>query len=378
MVKREDIIPDDYPYQWFPKSEMSVQDFLAKYKPSMVQNDGTKPWIWIRKADKIPEENGFEEAVAEGSQILSEITERVQKIQDDPSIPIRSNKKKGLKSKKELREEVQHEAVIKLKDISKKHGYVSGKWLIFAPPDKVDVIWNSIANSLVSGPLSITSAYLAAVATSPQNETPNYSHVLCVYIPDVYDQDSVTEVMRVLLRNHGMNLMGVKSNLYTSIGIDSKHPSGIPSTVWKNTALLKDTEIKALREEYFSELNTAKAAAAEEAAAKKAAAGATAKPKPKLKKKAGEDNPFGSDEEDETADAKTDSQAAPSGSKGKKVAQKRKAAAEVFESDDDADVQGKPRSKGKAPARKAPTKRPKGDDSGGSEDEAPKKKKGKA
>ena len=55
--------------------------------------------------------------------------------------------------------------------------------------------------------------------------------------------------MKVLLRNHGVNLSGVKSDLYTLIGqffisdyiprvhyllppgIDSKHPSGIPSTV---------------------------------------------------------------------------------------------------------------------------------------------------
>ena len=61
--------------------------------------------------------------------------------------------------------------------------------------------------------------------------------------------------MKVLLRNHGLNLMGVKTNLYTSIGVfiigrspshvalivdvrmfhdtglDSKHASGISSTV---------------------------------------------------------------------------------------------------------------------------------------------------
>lgn len=56
--------------------------------------------------------------------------------------------------------------------------------------------------------------------------------------------------MRVLLRKHGMTLMGVKSNLYTAIGLcrilpqycirkteydhaglDSKHASGIQSTV---------------------------------------------------------------------------------------------------------------------------------------------------
>ncbi len=94
-------------------------------------------------------------------------------------------------------------------------------------------------DSIISGPLSTTSVFLAKVATSPQNDTPNYSHLICVYMPDVYDQDSVTEVrgpdchshplsltprvlrpqvMKVLLRNHGMNLMGVKTNLYTSIG----------------------------------------------------------------------------------------------------------------------------------------------------------------
>ncbi|KAI0365582.1 hypothetical protein BV20DRAFT_972971 [Pilatotrama ljubarskyi] len=375
MGKEDEVIPDGYQYQWSPTSETSLQDFLAKYKPSMVQNDGTKPWLWVRKSEPIPEEKGLEDAVTEASQLLSEITERVQKIQDDSSIPIRSNKKKGLKSKKELREEVQQEAAEKLKEISRKHGYVSGKWLIFAPSDKVDVVWNSIATSLVSGPLSATSAYLAKVATSPQNETPNYTHVLCVYVPDVYDRASVTEVMKVLLRNHGMNLMGVKSNLYTSIGIDSKHPSGIPSTVWKNTALMKDTEIKALKDEYFSELNAAKTVAAEEAAAKKAAAGATAKSKPKLKKKAGGDDPFGSDDEEEKADAKAESPAPPSGSKGKKAAPKRKAAAEVFASDDDADE--KPRSKGKAPPRTTTTKRFRGDDSGGSDEEAPKKR-GKA
>lgn len=53
-------------------------------------------------------------------------------------------------------------------------------------------------------------------------------------MPDVLHKDKVTEVsvvcrtdvsshciaqvMRILLRNHGLNLSGVKSNLYTEIG----------------------------------------------------------------------------------------------------------------------------------------------------------------
>ena len=60
--------------------------------------------------------------------------------------------------------------------------------------------------------------------------------------------DALHQVLRVLLRKHGITPNGVKSNLYTSIGmirisaidasyaelcsgLDSKHPSGIQSTV---------------------------------------------------------------------------------------------------------------------------------------------------
>ena len=53
------------------------------------------------------------------------------------------------------------------------------------------------SDSLVSGPLSSTSAFLAKVATSPQNDTANYSHLICVYMPDAYDQASVTEVWKL-------------------------------------------------------------------------------------------------------------------------------------------------------------------------------------
>jgi hypothetical protein len=105
--------------------------------------------------------------------------------------------------------------------------------------------------SVVSGPLAATCAFSVKVATSPADGGSS-QHLICVYMPDVYDKDAVTEVMnmkfdsksylcltdapapqvmKVLLRNHGLNLSGVKSNMYTALGIDSKHPSGLPSTV---------------------------------------------------------------------------------------------------------------------------------------------------
>ena len=60
------------------------------------------------------------------------------------------------------------------------------------------------AASLVSGPLCSTSAHLAKVATSPGQETTNYQHLICIYIPDVYDKASVTEVPLLFCALRGM------------------------------------------------------------------------------------------------------------------------------------------------------------------------------
>ncbi|KAF8842858.1 hypothetical protein BDN67DRAFT_965307 [Paxillus ammoniavirescens] len=299
----DDNIPPEYPYAWSPNSTVTLDEFITKYKPSMVQNDGTKPWLWVRSSKDTGPLASVEDraiALAKATILLQEVTEKVEQIKNDDSIPVRSSKKTGAKSKKEVREQVQAETVEKLKDISEEHGYVCGKWLIFAPSDRVDPIWAGISFSLVSGPLSSTSAICAKVATSPQNEASGYRHVICVYIPDVYDKESVTEVMQVLLRHHGANLSGVKSDLYTEIGLDSKHPSGISSTVWKNTALLKDAEVKELKDAYFAELSASKAAASAQTETTKESKQAKGKPKFTLKKKNVKDeDPFASDDEND-------------------------------------------------------------------------------
>jgi len=302
MSKTEDSIPTEYPYAWSKDSTLTLPDFLAKYKPSMVQNDGTKPWLWVRGSQPVISDTGNVDAIKEASVLLKDVTERVEAIKNDASIPTRSNKKTGAKSKKELREQIQAEAAEKLKKISQKHGYICGKWLIFASSEKVDRIWFNLATSLVSGPLASTAAYLAKVATSPEDESSgSQQRLICVYLPNVYDKAAVTEVMRILLRNHGLSLSGVKSDMYTELRIDSKHASGIQSTIWKNSDLMKESEIKELREAFFAEVESNKGIAAPKAeSSDKPPAAATAKLQ--LKKKANDD-PFASDNEEEMEEA---------------------------------------------------------------------------
>ncbi|KAM5542922.1 hypothetical protein V8D89_003306 [Ganoderma adspersum] len=97
--KDDDIIPAEYQYEWTPKSEGTLEDFLGKYKPSMVQNDGTKPWLWVGKSERPEKLEGADAAVKEAAEYLAGVTERVEEIQNDDSIPVRANKKKGLRSK---------------------------------------------------------------------------------------------------------------------------------------------------------------------------------------------------------------------------------------------------------------------------------------
>uniref|UniRef100_D8Q9T6 Uncharacterized protein n=1 Tax=Schizophyllum commune (strain H4-8 / FGSC 9210) TaxID=578458 RepID=D8Q9T6_SCHCM len=410
MTKDEDTLPSEYKYVWKPTSDMSLDDFLKKYRPSMVQNDGTKPWIWVAGNKDHATPDGWTDAIEEASEILKETTEKVESIKNDASIPVRSNKKTGARSKKEVREEVQAEATKKLKEISQKHKYVTGKWLIFAPADKVDLIWSGIARSLVSGPLSATAAFTAKVSTSPEHDQPNYQHVMCIYVPDVYDKDAMAEVrsfstihasslmftmlndifqiMRILLRNHGVSLSGVKSDLYTYIGIDSKHPSGIPSTIWKNNAVIPDAEAKELKDAFYKELAEKKPEAPASSADKSGtiadkAGVATDKPapapkKPLLKKKKAKD-PFASDSEEENESAQEakpapettksapDTAKPPSRSSAKPPSKSSakplsKSSESEIESDDE------PKPKKRAPARKPVKKRAKVDEDEEDED----------
>ncbi|KAK0226253.1 hypothetical protein IW262DRAFT_1541361 [Armillaria fumosa] len=260
--RREDSMSSKNPYAWSKSSEpdISLDHFLTKYRPSMVRDDGTKPWLWVRTREPFEESTvkGELAAIAQAA-IWKKLWKAFKASKTTRQYLFDPTRKQEQRARKKCESRrVQAEAAEKFREIAIRNGYTYGKWLVFASPEKVDSIWSRVARSLVDGPLSKTAADCTKVATCPADEKPNYQHLLCIYMPNVYDKDAVTEVMKVLLRHHGPNLSGVKTDLYTDLSIDSKHPSGIPSTIWKATSLMKDTEIKGgaieLRSAFFDEL----------------------------------------------------------------------------------------------------------------------------
>ena len=59
---------------------------------------------------------------------MDKLQKRLEEIQEDDSIPTRG--KKGVKSKKMVREEEMDAATAELKDLSVKSGWTMGKWSV--------------------------------------------------------------------------------------------------------------------------------------------------------------------------------------------------------------------------------------------------------
>ncbi|KAG9095645.1 hypothetical protein FS749_010033 [Ceratobasidium sp. UAMH 11750] len=226
----------------------------------MVVDDGTKPWIWVRRVEHEPldetdpdGETDEDSKLEQAKKLLDQYTEKIVAVQKDDSIPIRSNKKKGLRSKKEVREEIMVEAAKEFKRISEENKLTCGKWLFFATPDHIDALFARLAHDLMTGALSKTSAYCAKVATTPSTVEPNHRYLICLYLPNLYDKDAVTEVLRTVCRSTGVRPNSAKTDLYTMIGLDSKHPSGMKSTIWNPTDLVPEAELKALLDAYWED-----------------------------------------------------------------------------------------------------------------------------
>ncbi|CCA72760.1 hypothetical protein PIIN_06698 [Serendipita indica DSM 11827] len=331
-------LPADYPYRWTPTSEFTLDEFLEKYKPSSIRNDvkNSKPFICVAAKSNENTEVKYTEAVKEATALVNEVAKQVEDIKNNNDIPVRANKKKGTKSKKEVREELQAKATVSLKKIATENGFVNGKWIAFVDQTQATNVFNKVAHSLVSGPLSQTKAWQVRVRTlpvdDPQDDKPRQSNIE-VLLPDIYDEEAAREVMKVLLRHHGLRLAGAKPNLYTAIELDSKHLSGIPSTVWKGSggpgSVLSEAEVQALRNEYFAELEEAKKEAnggEGEGSAPKKTSGPI-----KAMNKETDENPFGSDEDEDEESRK------PKNAQPKKAAPAPKRPRKQAQSDEDED-----------------------------------------
>ncbi|ORX38481.1 hypothetical protein BD324DRAFT_621014 [Kockovaella imperatae] len=237
-------------FYWSPSDSIDIGTFLQKHKPSLFTTDET-PWIWVRGVDGAKEDperdDKHADALLRAKKILGWLEKRLMEIDHDDGIPLRA--KKGTMSKKQVRDEAHDTAKSDLKVISIDSGWTAGKWMLFPRHADVDRTWGVIATSVANGPLRDAGVKLAKVAPSRSGDEQNSTHVICVYVDDVYHLGSVRKILEALLR-HGIEPSAVKSDLYTLAGIDSNHSTKLRSSIWRPNEVMNGgaAEVKKLVE----------------------------------------------------------------------------------------------------------------------------------
>ena len=112
-----------------------------------------------------------------------------------------------------------HPTLSDINNIAVQFNILSGKWLVFVSPDKVDNLWERIVESTLAGGLGDR----AKISTRRPGAKSSDNHVIWVYNTDYR---SVKEVLRVRaeLRRLGVKeSISYKPDIYTLLGIHTNN-----------------------------------------------------------------------------------------------------------------------------------------------------------
>ena len=98
-----------------------------------------------------------------------------------------------------------------LDQISKAHNVITGKWMIFADPGDIDMIWGKLIYHLCVE----RQRGFAKVSTRKRGER----HVICVYVDDYTDLEEVNGLRKALKDIGVVRRIGFKPDAYTHLGI---------------------------------------------------------------------------------------------------------------------------------------------------------------
>ncbi|GAA5990788.1 hypothetical protein JCM5350_004645 [Sporobolomyces pararoseus] len=239
-----------------PSTHSEIDQFLKEWKPS-AQKDAPSGWIWCHLAqatasddkgevekpaeDREERQADFEE---EGAKLVEKLVQRCREIKE--TAPTRA--KKGEKSQKALRDEEFANFGTQIKELAQKYNVLSGKWLFFPSPEFVDQTWSKIVKALADadGVLAQTGVVKTAkVAPIAQN---GEAQLICVYVNDSWNKRAVGRAFNCLVNDLQLVSSAYKCDAFTILGIDSKHETGIKSSLWTKHEFMKKEEIDAALE----------------------------------------------------------------------------------------------------------------------------------
>ncbi|KAL8280144.1 hypothetical protein RQP46_007474 [Phenoliferia psychrophenolica] len=231
-----------------PVTENDIDVFLKEHKPSQNKTEnGTGGWYWVKSGkepfDDVEDKgsSGYPALIEDGVKLERALTAECERIKAEE--PVRENKKLGKQSQKQWREKAYALFNQGVGTVARKHGVLSGKWLYFPSVEYVDGLWSTIVRAIASkdGALAKFGRVPTAKVSTSATER---GYVICVYVDDSWDKDAVEGALKILANDLKLTPLSYKCDANTLLGIDSNHPSKIPSSLWKVSDFLDLAKLK--------------------------------------------------------------------------------------------------------------------------------------
>ncbi|GAA6023012.1 hypothetical protein JCM11491_000356 [Sporobolomyces phaffii] len=232
-----------------PATHEEIDAFLKEWNPA-AQREAPQGWIWCQLAQATNEDvakpaeddqGATGEFERDGQKLLDALVERCREIKE--TAPTRA--KKGVKSQKALRDEEFATFGENIKELAQTHDVLSGKWMFFPSPENVAFVWSKIVRAIADadGPLAQTgvvkTAKVAPISTNGE------AQLICVYVDDSWNKESVSKTLKCLVEDLRLEPSAYKCDAFTILGIDSKHETGIKSSLYGKYEFMTKTEIEA-------------------------------------------------------------------------------------------------------------------------------------
>ncbi|KAN0071072.1 protein of unknown function (DUF1917) domain containing protein [Elaphomyces granulatus] len=202
----------------------SVTDFLSRLPPSTALKDVVGPWLFVRNPKDDASEKGqgnVPDLVSAGTALLRDFENDKSRLEAEHALKKSRTSAPLTRALNTLRQSLENHILV----AAQRAGVVTGKWMLFPPPEQVDEVWATVAGATVTGELGIG----AKVAT---RDGLGRDRLIAVYTKDYRDEGDVRRVLLKLVRLGLVNKMQEKPiyyklDAYTYLEIQGNNQYGL-------------------------------------------------------------------------------------------------------------------------------------------------------
>ena len=214
----------------------TVADFIKRLPPSTAQMDNVGPWLFVRNPkDTINNNAGnLPDLVSTGTALLRAFENAKSQLEADHALTKSKTFAPLTRKLNTLRRKLENDISV----AAQKAGVITGKWMLFPPPDQVDEVWATVAGATTSGQLGVG----AKVATRDPDSL-GRDRLIAVYTKDYRDIKDVQRVLSKLINLGLVNQMQdkpiyYKIDAYTYLEIQGNNPYGLRASRFSSRDLL--------------------------------------------------------------------------------------------------------------------------------------------